>query len=302
MKNIGSVVRRKILFIYNPRAGKTHIRNNLFEIIDIFTKAGFEVTAYPTQRPGDAINAVRDRNDIFELLICSGGDGTLDEVVTGMMQCKKRIPIGYVPAGSTNDFANSLTIPKNMMKAANIIVKEKYFACDVGKFNDDVFVYIAAFGLFTDISYETNQQVKNLLGHMAYIMEGMKRLSTIKAYAMKIKVNDIIIEDEFMYGMITNSTSVGGFKKMTGKWVKLDDGLFEVTLIKRPRNPVEINNILSALLGKNINKDYMYCFKTAHLEIESEEGISWTLDGEYGGKLKKVTIENKQQAIEIIVP
>lgn len=302
MRNLGKVIRRKILFIYNPRAGKTRIRNNLFEIIDIFTKSGFEVTAYPTQRPGDAITAVRDRGDGYELLICSGGDGTLDEVVTGMMQCEKRIPIGYVPAGSTNDFANSLTIPKNMMKAANIIIKEKYFSCDVGKFNDDIFVYIAAFGLFTDISYETNQQVKNLLGHMAYIMEGMKRLSAIKAYAMKIKVNNIVIEDEFMYGMITNSTSVGGFKKMTGKWVKLDDGLFEVTLIKRPKNPVEINNILSALMGKNINKDYMYCFKTAHLEIESEEGISWTLDGEYGGKLKNVTIDNKKQAIEIIVP
>lgn len=302
MGNTEIMKRRKILFVYNPRAGKTRIKNNLFEIIDIFTKAGFEVTTYPTQSPGDAIVAVRNRSDRYDLLICSGGDGTLDEVVTGMMQCSKKIPIGYVPAGSTNDFANSLMIPKNMMKAANVIIKEKYFACDVGTFNEDVFVYIAAFGLFTDISYETNQQVKNLLGHMAYIMEGMKRLSTIKAYAMKISVNDIVIEDEFMYGMITNSTSVGGFKKMTGKWVKLNDGLFEVTLIKRPKNPVELNNILSALLGKNMNKDYMYCFKTAHLEIESEEEIPWTLDGEYGGKVKNVVIDNKKQAIDIIVP
>ena len=164
------------------------------------------------------------------------------------------------------------------------------------------FVYIAAFGLFTEVSYETSQEVKNVLGHLAYILEGMKRLSSIKAYAMKITADHMNIEGEFMYGMITNSVSVGGFKKITGNCVQLDDGLFEVTLIKKPKNPVELQNILSALMGKEINLDYMYCFKTSRLEIESREEISWTLDGEFGGTHRKVTIENEEKALEIIVP
>ena len=160
--------KKKMLFVYNPRAGKAQIRSNLLDIIDIFTKAGFEVTAYPTQAKGDGLTAVTQRRlGFYDIIVCSGGDGTLDEVVTGMMQCDKRLPIGYVHAGSTNDFANSLQIPKNMIDAAHAIVNGRTFSCDIGGFNDDVFVYIAAFGLFTEVSYETRQDVKNILGHMA---------------------------------------------------------------------------------------------------------------------------------------
>lgn len=295
--------KKKMLFIYNPRAGKAKIRSNLLDIIDIFVKAGFEVTAYPTQEKGDGIRAVTEREpEAYELVVCSGGDGTLDEVVTGMMQCSKRTPIGYVPAGSTNDFAGSLHIPKNMIEAAHTIVQGKSFGCDVGVFNDDVFVYIAAFGLFTDVSYETRQDIKNVLGHMAYVLEGMKRISNIQSYYMKVLYDDNIVEGDFMFGMVTNSVSVGGFKNITGKYVMLDDGEFEVTLIKRPSNPMELNMIMAALLNRDINAECMYCFKTSALRIISEEEVAWTLDGEYGGRHREISISNQKQALQIMVP
>lgn len=297
--------KKRMLFIYNPRAGKARIRSNLLDIIDIFTKAGFEVTAYPTQAKGDGLKAVKERKrgqEDYDLIVCSGGDGTLDEVVTGMMQCEERIPIGYVPAGSTNDFANSLQIPKNMIRAAQTIVEGRTFGCDVGEFNDDIFVYIAAFGVFTDISYETPQDIKNVLGHMAYVLEGMRRLPSIKAYKLKVESRELSVEGEFLFGMITNSTSVGGFKRITGKYVQLDDGEFEVTLIKKPSNPIELNLIMAALINRNINTDCMYCFKANALKIMSEEEIAWTLDGEFGGRHKEVNIKNHMQALRIRVP
>lgn len=295
--------RKRMLFIYNPRAGKAQIRSNLLDMIDVFTKAGYEVTAYPTQAKGDGIKAVTDRlAGFYDIVACSGGDGTLDEVVTGMMQCGERLPVGYVPAGSTNDFAGSLHIPKNMAKAAEIIVSGRDFACDIGCFNSDFFVYIAAFGVFTDVSYETRQDVKNILGHMAYILEGMKRISNIQSYPMKVEAGSCKIEGDFIFGMITNSTSVGGFKRITGKYVQLDDGEFEVTLVKRPANPMELNTIMAALLNRNINTDLMYCFKASRLKITSGQEVAWTLDGEYGGKHTEVEIEDWKQALTIRVP
>lgn len=295
--------KKKMLFIYNPKAGKAQIRSNLLDLIDIFVKAGYEVTAYPTQSAGDGIKAVTERRlGYYDIIACSGGDGTLDEVVTGMMQCEKRLPIGYVPAGTTNDFAGSLKIPKNMAEAASVIVEGQNFGCDIGGFNNDIFVYCAAFGLFTDVSYETRQNMKNMLGHMAYILEGMRRLPGIKSYPMKAEYDDQVIEGDFIFGMITNSLSVGGFKRITGKYVQLDDGEFEVTLIRRPANPVELNMIMAALLNRNINTDLMYCFKASSLKISSEEEVAWTLDGEYGGKHTETVIQVYKQALQIRVP
>lgn len=296
-------MKKKMLFIYNPRAGKSQIRSNLLDMIDIFVKAGYEVTAYPTQAQGDGIKAVTERQiGYYDMIACSGGDGTLDEVVTGMMQCEKRLPIGYVPAGTTNDFAGSLGIPRSMEKAARVIVDGRSFRCDVGGFNENIFVYIAAFGLFTDVSYETRQDMKNVLGHMAYVLEGMRKLSKVKSYALKVTSGDKVIKGDFIFGMITNSLSVGGFKKITGDNVKLDDGVFEVTLIKRPGNPVELNTIMAALLNRNIDTDLMECFTASELQIESAEDIAWTLDGEFGGRHSRVEIQNYKQALEIRVP
>lgn len=294
---------RKMLFIYNPKAGKAKIKSNLLDIIDIFTKAGYEVTAYPTQARGDGQSAVRERKaGYYDIVVCSGGDGTLDEVVSGMMQCESKTVIGYVPAGSTNDFANSLKIPKNMLGAAQVIVEGNTFGCDIGIFNDDFFVYIAAFGVFTDVSYETRQDIKNVLGHMAYILEGARRLSAVRAYKMRVESEELTVEGEFLFGMITNSVSVGGFRRITGKYVQLDDGEFEVTLIKKPSNAMELNLIMAALINRSINTDCMYCFRTSSLRFTSEDEIAWTLDGEFGGKHTTVDIRNEKQALNIRVP
>lgn len=293
---------QKMLFIYNPRAGKAQIRSNLLDIIDIFVKAGYEVTAYPTQAAGDAIKAVKTRHEGYNIVVCSGGDGTLDEVVSGMMQCGQKLPIGYIPAGSTNDFANSLKIPKSMIKAAGVVVNGRNFACDIGVFNNDNFIYVAAFGIFTDVSYETKQDVKNVLGHAAYLLEGVKRLPSVRSYPLKITYNDQVIEGEFLYGMITNSYSVGGFRGITGQDILLDDGLFEVTMIRKPSNPLDLNNIILALVDKRVKSEYIHTFKTSRLVVESEEPISWTLDGEFGGEHCKAVIENIQRVLDIRVP
>lgn len=295
-------MKQQMLFIYNPRAGKAQIRSNLLDIIDTFVKAGYEVTAYPTQAAGDAVKAVKERRAGYDIVVCSGGDGTLDEVVTGMMQCDEKLPIGYVPAGSTNDFANSLGIPKSMTKAADAVVKGRDFACDIGAFNNDSFIYVAAFGLFTDVSYETNQDIKNVLGHAAYLLEGVRRLPAVHSYALKISYEDKVIEGEFLYGMVTNSYSVGGFRGLTGKDVLLDDGLFEVMLVRKPANPLDLNNIIRALVDKRVKSEHIYTFKTSRLTVESEEPVAWTLDGEYGGDHTKAVISNSPRVLRLRVP
>ena len=283
---------KKLLFVYNPKAGKAQIRLRLADILNTFAEADYEITAAPTRGHDDARRIVAERSREYELVVCSGGDGTLDEVVTGMRQSGFRTPIGYIPAGSTNDFGGSLSLPKNMVKAAETAVRGKNFSCDIGAFNDDVFVYIAAFGLFTDVSYETAQDMKNVLGHMAYLLEGVKRLSAVRSFPMKVICEGRVIEDDFIFGMITNSVSVGGFKNITGKNVRLNDGLFEVTLIRRPKNPVELNNIVISLLNRDVDTRAMYCFRAAEITLESPEPVAWTLDGENGGSHRKVEIKN----------
>lgn len=294
---------KRMLFIYNPNAGKGLLKAKLSDVLDIFVKAGYEVVVYPTQSYKDAYHKVKHMEDGYDRIVCSGGDGTLDEVVTGMMKRDKehRIPIGYIPTGTTNDFASSLHISRDILEAADTTVHGKSFACDVGEFNKDIFVYIAAFGLFTDVSYQTDQKLKNALGHAAYVLEGAKRLSNIPSYRIKVTNGEKVIEDEFMIGMISNSKSVAGFRNIMGKEVKFNDGEFEVTLIKKPKNVVELNEIIAALLIESFDTKYMYTFKSGDLILESEEEIPWTLDGEFGGQHDKVHIVNKKQALEIMV-
>ena len=292
---------KKLLFIYNPNAGKGLLKPKLSDIRDIFVKAGYEVTVYPTQKYRDGYRKVARFEGDYDLLVCSGGDGTLDEVVTGMMQREDRIPIGYIPTGTTNDFANSLHIPKDLLKAADVAVNGEPFACDVGRFNKDIFVYIAAFGLFTDVSYQTKQEIKNVLGHLAYVLEGTKRLFGIPSYHIKVTHDGEVIEDEFVFGMVTNSKSVGGFRNMIGKNVVFDDGEFEATLIKFPKNPLELNDIILSIATGQQDSKYMYSFKAKEVFFESLEEIPWTLDGEFGGEHDYVHIKNERQSLEIMI-
>ena len=295
-------MKKKVLFIVNPKSGKGSIRSKLLDIVDIFVKAGFDLTLYISQSAGDARAKAKEVEGRYELVICSGGDGTLDEVISGMMECEKRSAIGYIPCGSTNDFAHSLKIPTSMTKAAEHIAAWKEFPCDIGRFNDDYFVYIAAFGLFTDVSYETSQDVKNVLGHLAYILEGMKKLTEIKSYPMKVESEEMMVEGNFLFGMVTNSTSVGGFRNITGKHVHLDDGVFEVTLIKTPQNILELNEIIQAVIaGKSENNKYFYQFRSKAVKFISGDPVAWTLDGEFGGYHEVVDVKNDKQALSLLV-
>lgn len=294
---------KRLLFIYNPRAGKELLKPKLSDVIDIFVKAGYEVVVYPTQGYRDAYEKVISYNaQDFELVVCSGGDGTIDEVVTGMMKREERDPIGYIPTGTINDFANSLYIPKKILDAADNAVNGKPFLCDVGKMNDGIFVYVAAFGLFTDVSYGTDQNIKNILGQFAYILEGVKSLLKIPTYKMKVIYDGNVIEDEFVVGMVTNSRSVGGVRNMIGNRVVFDDGEFEVTLIKMPKNPLELSDILASFLIEQIDAKHIYTFSASKVVFEAEEEIPWTLDGEFGGNHKEVVVENLNKQLEIMVP
>ena len=292
---------KKLLFVINGHSGKGQIKNRLLEIIDVMVQEGYQVTVHTTQAREDATNVVREQAKYYDLIVCSGGDGTLDETVTGLMQSGAKVPIGYIPAGSTNDFANSLKIPKNMLHAGKTAVTGRRFPCDVGEFNGDFFIYVAAFGIFTDVSYATSQELKNVLGHVAYILEGAKRLHTIKSYHMRVEYDGQETEGDFLLGMITNSTSVGGFKGMTGKNVKLDDGLFEVTLIHKPKNIIELNEIIASLTNLKDTTDLIDSFRADEVRFYAEEEIPWTLDGEFGGDHREVLIQNHHQAMEIMV-
>jgi len=292
---------KKLLFVYNAHAGKAAIRSKLADLIDIMVKNGYRVTSHPTQYSTDATELIAQEGAEYDLIVCSGGDGTLDEVVKGMMRLKEKKPIGYIPMGSTNDFANSLRLPKNVLKAAEIALHGQRFACDVGQFNDNSFIYVAAFGIFTEVSYQTNQELKNLLGHAAYILQGAKSLLDIESYEMRVEYEDTVLEGEFIYGMVSNSISVGGFKQIAGKNVLLDDGVFEVTLIKRPKNPLELNEIVTSLLARVDNTDLIYSFKTSEIRFLAKKEVSWTLDGEYGGAHQQIVIRNWHKAVEIMV-
>ena len=292
-------LRKKLYFIYNPLAGKGNVRGKLYEIIQALASAEYEVTVYPTREPKDATERVENLPEDYDLVVCCGGDGTLDEVVTGMMHREHKIPVGYIPAGSCNDFARSLQIPGNMQQAAEIAVQGENFAVDVGSLNERNCIYVAAFGIFTGVSYTTKQGRKNVLLHMAYILEGMKRLTSVKSYYLKVTSEEMCFEGDFLFGMVTNSRSVGGFKSIVGKNVVFDDGIYEVTFIQRPRNAIELQEILGALAISQIDTKYMYSFRSSRIVVESEEPVPWALDGEYGGEYERAVISNNPRAVEI---
>lgn len=298
---------KKLLFVYNQHSGRGKIKLHLMEIIDTFVKNGYEVTAYPTQYSGDAKRIIMEKTAMYDMVVCSGGDGTLDEVVTGMMEGSSKVPIGYIPAGSTNDFAASLGIPMFMSLAADAAVNGKPYSTDIGRFNNDVFVYVAAFGMFTDVSYDTDQHMKNMLGHMAYVIEGAKRLPNVTFYHYIIDYIDENdkhhrLENDYLLGMVTNSKSVGGFKNITGKNVRLDDGIFEATLVRRVHTPKELVELAEVIDRQEIDMNLVTTFRAKQITFVSEEKVAWTLDGEFGGEHTRVEIINEQQALTLMVP
>ena len=292
----------KILFIINPCSGKEQIRNKLIDILDIFTKAGFQIQTYITQSQGDARKAAERFGSEVSIVVCSGGDGTLNETISGIMNLEQPPLLGYVPAGSTNDFASSLMLPKNMLDAAKGVTEGTPYAIDIGQFGEErYFVYIAAFGAFTEISYQTPQDKKNLLGHQAYMLEGVKSLASLKSYYCRIECDEMVLEDEFIFGMVTNTISVGGFKGLVTQSVALNDGLFEVLLIRTPKTPKDLSNIISYMFLKEEPNDYVYKFKTRQIRVISETPIDWVLDGEFGGSQTDISMKNLEKRLEILI-
>ncbi len=294
-------MRRKLLFVFNLKSGKGLIRTRLADILDLFTRSGYEVTAHSTQSAEDAAECVRRYASEMDLLVCGGGDGTLDVVVKALMETRPELPVGYIPCGSTNDFGTSIGISKNLLEAAQDIIGGTIFPCDVGLFNNTAFVYVAAFGMFTNVSYETDQNLKNTLGHIAYLLEAGKQLFNIPSCHVRADIDGKVIEGNFAYGMITNARSVGGIKNITGSHVDLSDGLFEVTLVHTPVNALEMSEIISALLTGTESSSQVKKFKAKRIVIESAAPVRWTLDGEYGDSHKKVVIENKQRVLRLLL-
>ncbi|MDR0983548.1 MAG: diacylglycerol kinase family lipid kinase [Ruminococcus sp.] len=306
---------KKIYFIFNPGAGKGAIKADLFGIIDTFTKSGYEVTIYPTQKCGEAAGKVKEaiESDRYCLIVCSGGDGTLGEVVGGVMESEKQLPIGYIPAGTSNDFARSVGISKDAYYACETILTGLPLCCDIGKFvlnnsgdntsSTKYFTYIAAFGAFTEVAYETPQFSKNIFGRGAYVFEGARRIPSIQGFEMTIEHDAGTLKGDFAYGMITNSKSIGG-GVLTQKDSGLDDGVFECTFIRMPSGAIELQKILMNLVNLNtdIHNAGVTRFKSSVLKIKSKQEIQWTLDGEFGAITDRIEIYNKCKAINIMVP
>lgn len=293
---------KKMLFVLNPRSGRGQIRTRLLAILDVFVKAGYEISVHVTQAPGDARRIVRRRARGKQLVVVSGGDGTLNEALSGLMDLDedRRPALGYIPSGSTNDYAASLGLPHDMKKAAALAVSGTDFAVDAGRFCEErYFAYVAAFGAFTEVSYRTPQETKNLLGHQAYMLEAVRRLTALKSYRMRFEWEGGALEDEFLLGMVTNTVSIGGFKGFLGREVALNDGKFEVLLIRRPRTPKDVASIASWLITREGENECVSRFSTEALSVSCAEPVDWTLDGEYGGARTQVAIRNCRQAVRI---
>ena len=291
---------KELLFIYNPHAGQSKVRGKVSDILNAFVHQGFLPTAYPTQAAGDATELVRSVGKDYQRIVCCGGDGTLHEVVAALMEMENPPVLGYIPAGTTNDFSKNLDLPRDMTKAAQVAAGDNVLVCDMGRFNAMSFVYVAAFGAFTEVSYDTPQPFKNLFGHLAYVLEGIGHLGSIRSYRMTVEHDQGTLEGEFIFGMVGNTRSVGGFKGWPADQVKLDDGKFEVILVRPPKNPMELQTILMSVITQNPGAEGpLIGFHTAHLKVICDEDVAWTLDGEFGGDHRAVEIENICQALRL---
>lgn len=278
--------KQTLMLVINPTAGKNRARDNLFMLINHFFNHNYHVTVFPTQAKGDACRYVAEFAPDYDALVCVGGDGTLNEAVTGLMFCEpqRRPLLGYIPAGTTNDFAATLGISSEMEQSAEQFCIGEPFRCDIGRFNGRYFTYVAAFGLFTEVSYETPQPLKNALGHTAYILEGVKSLASVQSYHLKITCDEEEIEGDYIYGQFSNSTSIGGIMDIARTGVQLDDGLFEVLIIRMPANVIELNSIISSLMFQKVeDSPYIFFRRAKSITVSCETPLPWALDGEAGG-------------------
>ncbi len=293
---------KKLLFLVNPYAGKGAVGTRMMPILQTFAQAGYQATVCLSQASGQLTGVAKAQAEGFDLVVCSGGDGTLNETVNGLMALSAPPPLGYIPAGTTNDFATSLAIPKNMEKAAAAAVCGRETRVDVGRFNDRYFSYVAAFGAFTDVAYATPVESKNALGKLAYLIEGAQRLGSLKTYKLRLEYDDGCAEGEFLVGLVSNSSWVAGLHVGRVVDVSMSDGLLEVNLVRKPDKITDLNQTIPLLLQGELDPKLVLSVKTRRLRLISEEPLPWTLDGEYGGTVTVADIENLPRALTIRVP
>ncbi|MBR5125914.1 MAG: YegS/Rv2252/BmrU family lipid kinase [Oscillospiraceae bacterium] len=292
---------KKMLFIVNPVSGQKKANKYLPEIISLFNRADYEVITYMTACQGDATRMAALRGNDVDLVVCCGGDGTFNETITGLILSSARVNVGYIPSGSTNDFASSLKLSTNPLKAAQDIIEGTAVPYDVGKFGDRFFSYVASFGAFTQTSYTTPQSIKNLLGHTAYVLSGISELSQIRKEHVRMEIDGTVVEDDFLFGAICNATSVGGVLTLDPKLVNLSDGLMEVLLVRAPRNLAEITECLQAFQAQNYNNCAMVTFCSARsIRIFADPHMLWTLDGEREEGHGEVLAKNLHHAIHLV--
>ena len=290
---------KKLLFVMNPQAGQKRANRFLPDILSLYNRAGYDVTAYMTGGQGDAIRYVRANAPDMDLVVCCGGDGTLNETISGVLGSGADVPIGYIPAGSTNDFASSLKLSSNIMQAAQDVLDGTPTAYDVGDFGGRYFSYVASFGAFTRTSYVTPQNVKNALGHTAYLLEGLQELSQIRKEHIRMELDGQVVEDDFLFGAICNSTTIGGILTLDPKRVDMADGLLEILLVRAPRSLAEISECIQAVQDQTFNCSMITFCSTKSVRVYSSPDMVWTLDGEREQGSAVVDVENQHLAIRL---
>lgn len=293
---------KKLLLLMNPCSGKRRANRVLAEIIAVLNRGGYDVTVHMTSRRGDATQTAAARANDFDVVLCIGGDGTFNETISGIYTAGSRTPVAYIPAGSTNDFANSLGLSKDLLQAAQDVVDGSVRMLDIGKFNNRYFSYIASFGAFTRASYATSQSLKNMLGHFAYILSGVKEITSIRGRHLRLTLADgTVCEDDYIFGAISNSTSVAGILTLAPDLVDMNDGVFEVLLIRKPHNALELGDCVLALTTQDYNTAMLTMLSSSRVEIEAPEDMDWTLDGEQADGAAHCVVENLHDAVRVIV-
>ena len=291
---------KKLLFIMNPCAGTKKANRVLPEIISVFNEHDYEVITYMTAKQGDAARIAAQRGAGMDLVVCSGGDGTLNETVSGLLDAGLDVRVGYIPSGSTNDFASSLKLSGNPVQAAREIVEGTPFRFDVGRFGERYFSYVASFGIFTRASYATPQSVKNALGHLAYVLAGITELSQIRTEHVKLEIDGEVVEDEFLFGAISNSTSVGGILTLDPRQGDMSDGKFEILLLRAPRDLMEISQCITALQKQEYNCNMITFRSASQIRVYGRPEMSWTLDGEWCQGSEEILVSNLHHAVTLM--
>ena len=291
---------KKLLFIVNPRAGKAKSRAPLFDAAAEFSHAGYLVNIFVTEAGGQARDMAARCGGAYDLIVCAGGDGTLNETLSGVMQLPQRPPLGYLPCGSTNDFAASLHLPTAMDEAARAAVGGGPYPLDVGRHNDRYFAYVASFGAFTRSSYSATQAVKNALGHFAYILEGLGDLDSLRPYRCAVEADGEHFEGEFIFGAVCNSTSLGGLVKLDPACVRMDDGMYELLLLRMPKSALDLQNLINVMTRMQYDYPGVILRHVRHVTVTTDEELPWSLDGEYCPSAPRVEIENLPAAVQLV--